>query len=473
MKYTVIFLAAGLSRRFGENKLLSKLNNKCLYEYGLEAVIDALAKHSNLDKHSVPRTASVKHSTRDRIIVVTRYEEIINHVAAVSTDYPEGFLSCTVNTESEKGISTSIRCGLAQCGPEQCVPKQCGPEQSVPKQCDQQQSANNDSDEAYIFMVADEPNISSDTILDMMNRFESNTCGIMYASYEGISGNPVIFAEKYRDELMALAGDKGGKKVAMAHPEDCTGYEVSKREELEDIDLKISHYRPIASDAYIERGQMIDYFGISRDKADVVCVVGAGGKTTLIDMLSYEISKSHRVIVATTTHMRYPEFKNVYSVDEVIKALPENEQIVVVDGRSALESRLHRAERESENGKITHDKLLAITPEAIDKLRKYNIPILIEADGSHCLPCKAPAVHEPVIPSNADIVIGVQGTVAIGHTIADICHRPDYVAKALNKTLEDTVTEADLIALLTSQNGQMKNVSANMKYYPILNDWKS
>lgn len=444
MKYTVIFLAAGLSRRFGENKLLSKLNNKCLYEYGLEAVIDALAKHISHGEHSV----SDKHSNRDRIIVVTRYEEIVNHVAAVSADYPDGFISCVINNESEKGISTSIRCGL-------------------------QQSAYDDSEDAYIFMVADEPNISSDTILDMMNRFESGTSGIMYASFEGNSGNPVIFAKKYRGELMALSGDKGGKKVAMAYPEDCTGYEVSQREELEDIDLKISHYRPINSDTYIERGLMIDYFGIDPGRADVVCVVGAGGKTTLIDMLSYEISKSHRVIVATTTHMRYPDFKNVYSVDDVIKALPEGEQIVVVDGRSALESRQHQTERASANSKITHDKLMSITSEDIDNLRKYNIPILIEADGSHCLPCKAPASFEPVIPAHADIVIGVQGTVAIGHTIADICHRPDYVAKVLNKGLDDTVTKEDLITLLTSQNGQMKNVTADMKYYPILNDWKS
>ena len=35
------FLAAGNSIRFGSNKLLYRLNGKCMYRYGLE-VVDAL-----------------------------------------------------------------------------------------------------------------------------------------------------------------------------------------------------------------------------------------------------------------------------------------------------------------------------------------------------------------------------------------------------------------------------------------------
>ena len=32
-------------------------------------------------------------------------------------------------------------------------------------------------------------------------------------------GNPVIFPKQLFDELMALTGDKGGKRVARQHPE--------------------------------------------------------------------------------------------------------------------------------------------------------------------------------------------------------------------------------------------------------------
>ena len=56
----LIFLAAGNSTRFGSNKLLYRLNGKCMYRYGLE-VVAALWQKGLLDT----------------IVIVTQYEEII------------------------------------------------------------------------------------------------------------------------------------------------------------------------------------------------------------------------------------------------------------------------------------------------------------------------------------------------------------------------------------------------------------
>lgn len=61
----LIFLAAGNSTRFGSNKLLYRLNGKCMYRYGLE-VVAALWQKGLLDT----------------IVIVTQYEEIIYDIEA-------------------------------------------------------------------------------------------------------------------------------------------------------------------------------------------------------------------------------------------------------------------------------------------------------------------------------------------------------------------------------------------------------
>ncbi len=45
---------------------------------------------------------------------------------------------------------------------------------------------------------------------------------------------------------------------------------------------------------------------------------------------------------------------------------------------------------------------------------RYQAPLFIEADGSKCLPLKAPAEHEPPIPDFVDTVIYVVGLSAWG-----------------------------------------------------------
>ena len=55
-------------------------------------------------------------------------------------------------------------------------------------------------------------------------------------SLNGESANPVWFDRKYRDELLSLEGDRGGKKVLNAHLNDCVMYEISDSREICDID---------------------------------------------------------------------------------------------------------------------------------------------------------------------------------------------------------------------------------------------
>lgn len=60
---------------------------------------------------------------------------------------------------------------------------------------------------------------------------------------------------------------------------------------------------------------------------------------------------------------------------------------------------------------------------------------------------KVPAVHEPVIPEFADIVVGVTGLDCIGKKICDIAHRPEDVAEFLRKKTDEPVMWEDVVKM--------------------------
>lgn len=80
----------------------------------------------------------------------------------------------------------------------------------------------------------------------------------------------------------------------------------------------------------------------------------------------------------------------------------------------------------------------------------------MEADGSRRRPLKVPAVHEPVIPSFADVVVGVIGLDCIGKRICDTAHRPDDVAGFLGKRTDEPVTWMDVWKIIRSEDGLQK-----------------
>ena len=175
MKLAIIILAAGNSRRFGQNKLLASWQGRPMYEYTLE-------RYQNFNGQR---------------ILVTQYSEI------VWENYQRIY-----NAHSERGISYSLQLGL-EAAPDA---------------------------EYYLFSVCDQPRMRYETIEAMLNGFWSSGKGIGCCAYKGEMGNPVIFAASYRQELMELTGDTGGKRVARRHMEDLWLYEVEDPEELIDID---------------------------------------------------------------------------------------------------------------------------------------------------------------------------------------------------------------------------------------------
>lgn len=183
MKLAVIVLAAGNSKRFGSNKLFYEIDGEKMYQRTLETVGELCA--------CMDIAATV----------VTQYEEIA--AAAREQDF-----SVVYNAHPEEGISSSLKLGLA---------------------------ANLEAD-ACLFAVSDQPWLSADTLKSLIEVWRASGKGIACAAVNGIPGNPCIFSAAYFPELLALTGDRGGKKVVRAHGQDVALLEVENKKELEDMD---------------------------------------------------------------------------------------------------------------------------------------------------------------------------------------------------------------------------------------------
>lgn len=158
-----IFLAAGNSTRFGSNKLLYRLNGKCMYRYGLEVVVALWQK-----------------GLLDTIVIVTQYEEIIYDIEA---HFP--YMKTVNNPHPEAGISGSIRLGV-----EKLIELEgkCGKTGSRKR-------------EGCMFAVADQPYLTRESLENMVETWEVSKKGILVSENAGRMGNPVIFACKYYEEL--------------------------------------------------------------------------------------------------------------------------------------------------------------------------------------------------------------------------------------------------------------------------------
>lgn len=170
---------------------------------------------------------------------------------------------------------------------------------------------------------------------------------------------------------------------------------------------------------------------ISLNRHRLISVVGAGGKTTLIYLLARKFAREgYKVAVTTTTHMQEEERYGFRPL-----------------GISCG------------NGKIKG--ISANFPRTL--LTEYDI-VLVEADGSHRLPLKVPAEHEPVLPGGSDMVIGVAGAAALGKNFEEACHRYELACGYLGCIPSQRIRPEHMMKVLMGKNGQKKAVTCEYRY---------
>ena len=104
--------------------------------------------------------------------------------------------------------------------------------------------------------------------------------------------------------------------------------------------------------------------------------------------------------------------------------------------------------------------LSASAPTAVDDVVRsgeFDL-VVVEADGARGKVVKAPADHEPVIPSSTTLLIVVIGADALDRVIEDVAHRPMLVAAVCGCGPYERLTVARAARLVTSSSGSRKGI---------------
>ena len=209
----IIYMAAGNSRRFGSNKLFYELDGKPMYRHLLERLIEIKDRYNKL------KNAESNNPVID-ITVVTRYREILDYCSSIPDCH------AVLSPDSEKGISYTIKAGIMAVQ-----------EQKKLKKSSEVTHHTAETEEYYMFAVADQPYLKSQSVIKLIDRVLKNTGGkrLAFSLRCGDAvGNPCVFNSSLIPQLLSLEGDKGGRSVAKKN--DCVYVDIADERELMDID---------------------------------------------------------------------------------------------------------------------------------------------------------------------------------------------------------------------------------------------
>ncbi len=210
------------------------------------------------------------------------------------------------------------------------------------------------------------------------------------------------------------------------------------------------------------------------DGPELVAFVGGGGKTSLLFTLAAELPG--RVVITTTTRIFAAQMNRapavVYAADlsPLAAALDQHGRCLVV-------------------GRVEGEKALGVSPDLpAQLLARPDVDfVLVEADGARMRPIKAPADHEPVIPSGTTLLVPVAGLDALERPLDDVAHRPERIREITNYELgirneegrsamgglpslrEGRLTAAGLARVLVDARGGLKDAPAGARVIPFLN----
>ncbi len=193
-----------------------------------------------------------------------------------------------------------------------------------------------------------------------------------------------------------------------------------------------------------------------------VAFAGAGGKTSALFRLARQLPGP--VFVTTTTHL---------GADQAGFA----DHHTIVEGENDVSASLDPSVQGVNlvTGPQTSDgRLSALAETSLDRLHSFclenGIPLLVEADGGRSLPLKAPASHEPAIPTWASAVIYLAGMAGVNRPLTSTyVHRTAEFSALSGLKMGETISPEAVTAVLTHPEGGLKNIPPGVRRILILN----
>jgi molybdenum cofactor cytidylyltransferase len=90
--------------------------------------------------------------------------------------------------------------------------------------------------EGFFVLLGDQPFINPSLLYKMFKAFTPDKKEMVVPFYKDRQGNPVFFDGYWKDELMKLSGDMGGRVLIKTHPERIKRFKISDESILLDID---------------------------------------------------------------------------------------------------------------------------------------------------------------------------------------------------------------------------------------------
>lgn len=400
-----LILAAGRGVRFGADKLRAPFKGRPLAGWVLEA---ALA------------------SGLERVVLVTRPG------LALALEAEDPRLRVVLNPAPELGQSLSIKLGLT---------------------CLEQGFSH------ALFLLADQPLIDA-KLINKFRQLARDGLDLAALSEGGLLSPPALFGSRYFAELSELEGDQGGRCLLKKYAGKVYGVAPLRPGQGADVDLPGD--LKVLEDIAARASGFCACLGL--EPGELVSLVGAGGKTSLMAALASELGQAGaKILCGTSTRIYRPQGPLLLAAGE--ERLLQEVGDTLAPGRPlTIGAGLEPAgERQ---------KVVGLPPQILDRLWRASLAdyLLVEADGAKGLPLKAPREHEPVIPEATTLVIGVLGLGTLGRPAGrDTVFALDEFCALTGAEPGKVITPQHLAALIQHPQGLFKGAPSGARRVVFLN----
>lgn len=190
----IIILAAGKSKRMGQQKLLMNYNGKSIIEH-------------------IVLTAMRSHAGDIYVVLGSHWQDISEKIRTLP-------VKTILNENFEQGMLSSVQCGF---------------------------NAMEPSPRAGILMLGDQPMVRTGIINKLIDHYYRSSKGIIVPVFQGKKGHPVLIDAKYMPQIGRLDPDVGLRQLMEENMKDIYEMEVETNTILKDIDTIEDYNKELTS----------------------------------------------------------------------------------------------------------------------------------------------------------------------------------------------------------------------------------